>query len=331
VRHVGCRLRRTTALLVTGLVLVVAGRGRAEVPAPEASPVTPPAAQRLGQVGWTELDYSARKFFLAAHTKLRAERAGAGELADILRTPPGGRPVPLPESGAVAVSVRTDLPFGRDETVKVFIDPSTGAALGSEKTMLGRNPYHKLIRYTDCGLFTWRNSPANSSEAAQPVNTWTHLKQYLVEPAVGPPEGTPVSDPYALIYLATAARLDRKDSQLKLVMLADDRFVEVTFISGNLTFSRVRFQESWPGGDRARTGDALVRIVRATARALGATDSSEDVDLGFLGMRGALTIYLEVGTALPVALSGRVQHIGEVTVSLDRAVLTGAPAPDAGP
>jgi hypothetical protein len=213
----------------------------------------------------------------------------------------------------------------------VFIDPSTGAALGGEKTMLGRNAYHKLIRYTDCGLFTWRSSPENNREAAQPVNTWTHRKQYLVEPAVGPPEGTPVSDPYALIYLATAARLDRKDSRLKLVMLADDRFVEVTFISGNLTFSRVRFRESWPGGDRARTGDALVRIVRATARALGATDSSEDVDLGFLGMRGALTIYLEVGTALPVALSGRVQHIGEVTVSLDKAVLTGAPAPDAGP
>jgi hypothetical protein len=331
VKQVGCRLRRTTASLLPGLALLMAGHGQAQVPEPEANPVIPPAEQRLGEVGWTELDYSARKFFLAAHTTLRAERVPAGELADALPAPPRGRPVPLPEAGAVALSVKTDLPFGRDETVRVFIDPATGAALGGEKTMLGGSAYHKLIRYTDCGLFTWRSAPENSREAAQPARAWTHRKEYLVEPAVGPPEGTPVSDPYVLIYLATAARLDRKDSRLKLVMLAEDRFVEVTLIAGNLTYSRARFQESWPVGARARTGDVLVRIVRATAKALGATEASEDVDLGFLGMRGALTIYLEVGTALPVALSGRVQHIGEVTVSLDRAVLTGAPAPEAAP
>jgi hypothetical protein len=291
----------------------------------------PPAAQRFGEVGWVELDYSARKFFLAAHTTLRAERVSDRELAEALRTPPRGRPVPVPATGAIALTVETDLPFGRDESVKVFVDPITGAALGGEKTMLGRSAYHKFIRYTDGGLFTWRSSPEDSREAAQPARAWTHRKQYLVEPLVRPAEGTPVSDPYGLIYLATAARLDRKDSQLKLVMLADDRFVEVTFIAGNLTYSRGGFQEVWPGGSRARTGDTLVRIVRATVRALGAADASEDIELGFLGMRGALTIYLELGTALPVALSGRVQHIGDLTVSLDRAVLIGAPATDTAP
>jgi hypothetical protein len=55
-------------------------------------------------------------------------------------------------------------------------------------------------------------------------------------------------------------------------------------------------------------------------------EASEDVELGFLGMRGELMIFLEAGTGLPVALSGRVQHIGEVTVRLTRVVLKGTPA-----
>ena len=38
-----------------------------------------------------------------------------------------------------------------------------------------------------------------------------------------PAQGTPPTDPYVLIYLAAAARLDRKGSGLKVVMLADDR------------------------------------------------------------------------------------------------------------
>ena len=105
----------------------------------------------------------------------------------------------------------------------------------------------------------------------------------------------------------------------------------MSFVAANLTYSRASFEEAWPGGRRQRDGDVLVRTVRATARALGTTEASEDVELGFLGMRGALTLYLEAGTGLPVALSGRVQHIGEITVRLERAVLGRAPEADVSP
>ena len=287
--------------------------------------------QRFGEVVWVELDYSTHKFLLGARTSIRAEGLSSQAAAEALWTPPIGDPAPLPKTDVVAVSVKTDLPFGRDETVKVFLDPATGAALGGEKTMLGHSSYRKLLRYTSGGLFTWRFSPENASEVALPPEAWTHRKQYLVEPSVKPTQGTPPTDPYVLIYLAAAARLDRKGSGLKVVMLADDRFVEVSFVAANLTYSRAGFEEVWPGGRRQRGGDVLVRTVRATARALGTTEASEDVELGFLGMRGALTLYLEAGTGLPVALSGRVQHIGEVTVRLEKAVLKRAPEADASP
>jgi hypothetical protein len=309
---------------VTCAALLAAVPGRTQMPEPTAVTVNP-AAQRYGEVGWSELDFSAHKFFLGARTTIRAERASAETLASALRTPPTGEAIAVPAAGTVALRVSTDLPFGREESVTILVDPTDGAALGGEKLMLGGNPYHKFIRYTDGGLFTWRSSPQNSREAPQPPEAWTHAKQYLVEPAIGPPRGMPVTDPYALIYLATAAHLDRRGSQLQVAMLADDQFVEVTFAAGDLTYRRVDFQEVWPGGSRARNGDALVRAVRVTARPVGQAETTADVDLGFLGMRGALTIYVELGSALPVALTGRVHHIGEVTVRLDKALLAAAP------
>jgi len=67
------------------------------------------------------------------------------------------------------------------------------------------------------------------------------------------PEGTPVTDAYALLYIASAARLDRKDGSLQIVMLADDGYVELAFASGGLSRVRVGFDESWPAGAATAT------------------------------------------------------------------------------
>jgi hypothetical protein len=331
--RIGGRSRQTPlALLLTGGALLAGGlraHGLAAAPQP-GTVVKPSHEQGLGPVPWVELAYSAHKFFLGASTTIRAERASVTALASAVKQPLAGTPISLPKTDIVTIATKTDLPFGRDETVTMWIDPANGAALGGEKITLGHSAYHKFLRYTEEGLYTWRSSPANDRENALGFESWSDRRRYLVAPAVRPAQGTPVTDSYALLYLVTAARLDRPSGGLHLVMLADDRFVEMTFVSGGLTYSRVSFEETWPGGSRSRQGDVLVRTVRATGRLLGAAESSEDIELGFLGMRGALTLHLEAGTGLPVALSGRVPHIGELTVRLQRAVLAAPPSPDAG-
>jgi len=326
----GCSRQARVALLLAGGALLAGGlRAHDAAAAPQPRTVVKPSpGQALGPVPWLELSYSARKFFLGASTTIRAERTPVTAVAPAVRPPLAGIPVPLPEKEIVTITTRTDLPFGRDETVTMWIDPATSAAIGGEKIMLGRSAYHKFLRYTEEGLYTWRSSPANEGENPLGFERWSDRRRYLVAPAVRPSQGTPVTDSYALLYLVTAARLDRRGAGLRLVMLANDRFVEMTFVSGGLTYTRAEFDETWPGGSRNRAGNVLVRTVRATARAFGAAESSEDVELGFLGMRGALTLLLEAGTGLPVAVSGRVQHIGELTVRLQRAALASPPSPD---
>ena len=296
-------------------------------PAPTAAP---PVPEPSPAIAWTELRYAAHKLFLSASTTIQTAWVPAAELATLLRRPEKGRAVAVPADGAVAVSLTSELPFGRDERVTLWLDPASGAALGGEKTTLGGSAYHKFMRFTEGGLYTWRSSPRNAREAARGPEDWTDRSRDLVEPAVQPPQGVAVTDPYALLFLVSAARLDRKDSSLRLVLLSGDRYVEIALAGGGLSYQRQSFQESWPGGARRRVGNVLVRTVRGTARAVGAAETTNDVDLGFLGMRGALTLFVEVGTGIPVAFSGRAEYIGNLTVRLTRAVLVAPPADAAG-
>ncbi len=320
-----------TAPTATPIATAVAAAPVGDAVPAVASPVPPPERPAFGSVSWRELRYSAHKLIFGATTTLAAERVEAAALAARLARPPGARAVPLPAGEAIAITSSSDLPFGRDETVTLWIDPATGAALGADKTTTGGNPYHKLLRFTDGGLYTWRSQPASPREERLAPQGWTKRKQYATSPAVRPPEGTPVTDAYALLYLVSAAGLDRKDAALRLVMLVDKAYVEVSFVAGGASVVRASFDESWPGGSRRREGNVLVRSVRATGRALGSAGAQDDVDLGFLGMRGALTLYLEVGTGVPVEFSGRVEHIGNLTVRLDRAALAAAPPADPAP
>jgi hypothetical protein len=295
----------------------------APVPTPEPGTAAAPAPPT--GVVWSELRYAAHKLFLSATTTVRAASVPAAELAKILRQPPRGRAVPIPSAGAVGVSVASVLPFGRDEDVTLWLDPASGAAIGGEKTSLGGSPYHKLMRYTDGGLYTWRSAPRDAAEAAGPPAGWSAHSNYLVEATAPPPPGVPVTDSYVLLYLVSAARLDDNGNSLRVVTLNRDRYVEISFTAGGLSYQRASFTESWPGGGTRRDGNVLVRAVRGTARIVGEASGRDDVDLGFLGMRGALTMFVEVGTGIPIAFSGRVDYAGTLNVRLTRARLLTAP------
>jgi hypothetical protein len=313
--------RAALAFGALGALVAAAGRAQAPSPAPCATTNVPTYAN----VSWSELTYSAHKFFLGAATTIKVERVPQAAVTAALRPAAAGQSIPIPARESAAITVDTELPFGRVESVRLFFDPTTGAALGGEKTSLGGSAYHKVFRYTEGGLYTWRSAPTDQREEILPPAEWSARKAYLVRPLVAPPPGAPVADSYALIYLVSAARLHRRGDTVRVLMLADDRYVEVAFVAGGLTYQRASFEEVLPDGARRRERDVLVRQVKVTARALGAAESSEDVELGFLGMRGTLTVDLEVESDVPVALSGRVQHIGELTVWLNRAVLDREP------
>jgi hypothetical protein len=282
-------------------------------------------AEILGPVGWQRIELGASKLLLSATTSLAVESLTAGRAAGFLRAVPEGMAVPVgPE--VVALTTDTVLPFGRHEVTTVLLDPLTGAVLQGDKLVTGRKPYQKVFRYTREGFFFWRAAPASPSEEKASPEDWSKRRARLVRAAAPLPEGAVVTDSYALLYLVSAAGMNRQGSAFATCVLADDQPVELRFQAGGLVQQDADFRERRAGGSLRRRGPVLLRTVVVKARAVSGQTGGGDVDLGFLGMRGDVRILVEARTGLPVQVVGRTDTIGELTVDL-QAVEWGAPAP----
>ncbi len=308
-------MRTRAALAVIALVAA----GAAAAPDRPACPDTPPP------VPWRELRFSAKKLFLSATTTLGVRFLPTAEAAAELRPIPQGDAVPPSRPTVAVLTSTTDLPFGRDEEVVLWLDPGTGRLAQFDKQVVGSKQYRKLRRYTSHGYVEWRTSPADDRERGLPPRDWTKSKKQVVTAAAALPPSTVLTDGYALLYLVSAARLDRPESHLRAAVLSDDQLVVLEFEADGLTRIPVDYEESWPDRSWRRKDTILVRAVRVTGHRAGDDAPDDDVDLGFLGMKGALTIYVEVGTGLPVELQGRASKIGDLRVTLERAAFD-APA-----
>ncbi len=314
-----CRQRLCGAVLAAVLLVGCAAAAPAQEGA--AAPALP----------WSRLTFAAHKFLLTAETTLTLEMLASGDLLPGLRTPPEGRPVPLPSPWVAVLTTRTTLPFGRSEKVVAWLDPLSGAAVQVEKHTFGRGAYHKLVRYTRDGTYTWRSEPRDRREAALGPESWTKRKSYPERPSVHPPPGGVLTDSYALLYLLATDHLAAPAGHLAAYVVSDGDLVALDFDSGALVTRFASYEQVDASGSRQRSGQLPARAVTVRGRAVGGADV-EGVDLGFLGMQGRLTIYLDVANGLPVELSGRAKDIGRLTVRLEDAVMDGgAAAAPAGP
>jgi hypothetical protein len=293
-----------------------------EAPGQTAGADAATARPLLVRVPWKRLKFSASKFFLSASTAISAAYLPSAEVAGDILAPPQGTARPLPEPTVAVVTSDTDLPFGRHELATVWLDPSTGAVAQGHKITQGRDPYEKYFRYTTEGFFLWRNSPQSDSERKQPPERWGKRRQRFVATAQPLPAGASVTDSYALFYLASAARLDRKGARLTTYLLQDEKLVELTFTAMEQRQIRCDVRVSSQGGEKTRSS-VVVRRVTLSGHVVGQPPSGkgDDVDLGLMDMRGSLTMLVEVGTGIPFEISGRTGSIGELTVGLDRIYL----------
>jgi hypothetical protein len=281
-------------------------------PAPAAQP---PAAPRpdFGAVSWRELRYEAHKWLLGAATTTRLELLPAGEVT--LRATPGHDGVAPGGPLIATLSTTTDLPFGRAEQAVTWFDPATGAALQYEKRLSGRKPALRAGRYTATGVHIWRTDPVGRDEAARPPAAWSRRREGHVDPQPPLPPGARLVDSYTLLYLVSAAGLD-PGAERRLLTVSRERLVELRLVAGPPVERRVHYDEVRGGAARRREGTIGVVPVEVSARPLGDAAGGPAVDLPFMGLRGTLIVFVEPATGVPVAIVGRAERVGEVTVRL---------------
>ncbi|MFI5166489.1 MAG: hypothetical protein ACHQQS_07720 [Thermoanaerobaculales bacterium] len=265
-----------------------------------------------------EVEYRAHKLIFSTDTTARMELLSSGSAAALLLTPPFGTPVPLPPEGVARLVVETELPFGRREVVRLLLDPRTGGALQSDKVGGSGGRVRTVSRYMSDGVYMWHWRPANRAEAALTPESWTARDEQFSRYPDGLPKEAVVTEGYALLPLAEAARLDRSATGLRLYVFSHELLLALDFVGEGIETRSLDVDEESPSGRHLRSGARLVRMVRVSARAVGDGAAPPPDELRVLGFLGAVTLSLDTGTGVPVAMTGRAAVIGNLTARLVR-------------
>ncbi len=291
--------------------------GCAALVAGEAPPPGPPNGG-LSHLLAVEVEYRAQKLIFTVTTRARLTLVPAESVRETLRTPPTGSPVPPPADTVASLVVETDLPFGGRHVTRILLDPRTGAALQTDKLTTVRGSSRTVTRYLTGGVYTWRSWPASRAEERQGPDAWTRRRELFSPYPAELPEGGVVTDGYALLPLAEAARLDRPGARLRLYVPSYHNFLAIDFIPTGFEQRDLRVEEQSPAGPHLRDGPRLVRVVRVSAHAVPGTGRETPHELGVLGFQGSVTLVVDARTGVPLALTGRADYIGTLTARLVR-------------
>ena len=280
----------------------------------------------LATPAWVELEFEARKFFFEATTRLSTRLESATAVREDLRASPDATPRGPSGAHVAVVRLLSELPFGRHETATAWIDAGNGAGLQGERLTTGHKNSWKLWRYLEHGKYVWRVSPEGKQEERLDSSAWTRRRERFEGWQGSVPPRMVMTDSYALLYLVSASRLERAGAERKFCLEVDGRLVEIRFQAGEEITDRFEFEEVVAGSSRMRQGKMTARAVRGIGRAVDGGSTDDDVDLGFMGLKGTITILADERTGVPLEIRGRADGVGRVTVRLRRVVLAEPPA-----
>ena len=318
-------VRRRTGVVtgfvrLAGLVMLVGSvplAGDTTPPLATAPPVTKNGLLLFGPLP-VELEYRARKLFFSTVTRARLELAPSASVSAMVRTPPMGAPVALPADTVMILTVETELPFGRRESMRLLLDPRTGAALQGEKVALGRRTNRNISRYLKEGIYSWRWSPADKMEEKLSPEAWTKRREEFLPYPAELPAGAVVTDAYAVVPLSAAAHFERPGVGMQLFVLSYHNFLALEFTPQGFEQRKLAVEEQSASGTHDRSGPQLVRLVDVSTRAVQGTGRESPHDLGILGFEGGMSLMIDASTGLPVGLAGRVPYLGTLTARLTR-------------
>ena len=298
--------------IVASVALVAAVWLVSTNPAASADGPAPPAPSAPI---WRELTFSARKLLLSASTTVAVAMVTRADL--LLRPTPAGDEKAPPAGPFARIVTRTALPFGRGEEAVTIVDAVSGEWLQTDKLVRGHGDYGKTLRATATGAYVWRVAPRDGREAAAAPERWSRLRESrLTAPSATPP-GLVVSDPYALLYLISQARLGPAGGGRSWLLLSAEGLLRVDVAAGGLRRIRASYERSWRGGgqDQVRR-DVTAREVVVSARAVTGDGGGAGPQLELLGLRGNLRILVDAASDVPLEIHGRSDGLGEVTVRL---------------
>lgn len=288
----------------------------------EPSSGTPPTGAATGgvraeRVRWSELDFKASKLFLSASTEVALGEVPSSRVrADLLpvKTIEGLEP---PGDSALELRLRSR-GMGRDSEIRLWFTDRARALQRTQHEDGKKRARHVVYRFGREGVERRRWEPETDAQVALPYLEWTDVTDSSYPYPAGSAGHRPVIEASMLLWLVSAAELNRPGDRLELLAFSERRLNRVEITVEELTTRKLDYEEESPSGRRTLRGPT--EVLRLSIHGEPVQTGSGD-DFEFLGLSGNLELLLDPSSRVPVEVSGRVKYAGHVRVKLQRVLL----------
>jgi hypothetical protein len=286
----------------------------------EPEPAMPDAVEALPPVDWTSLRYVANRFGVNLSTTLRLAGSSRGEMQAPPYTALGSEPFQT-ATGAILrldVQAHAETVLERYDTRgQVWFAAGSIAALQRERLKPGMDGSRKIYRFAPGGAFRIRLEPNGREEARRSPLDWTRLKRNFYPYDLAAAGCRLVTTPELLLYLASTP--DPVNGSAPHCVFVDDALYRVWLVPGGKAPRPVDYVVKT--GDTARRLDGARQTLKLALRVEPATPGADPTAFELLELRGAIAIYVDTGTRLPVLITGERAGAGELAVGLVEAVM----------
>lgn len=278
------------------------------------------AAAALPPVNWVSLRYAASRFGVSLSTTLRL---ASSSLQD-MEVPPYAALRDVPFQTAPDGVLRLDVQAHAESALnsyetqgQVWFVPGSLAVLQRERLKPGVDGSRKMYRFAPGGASRIRLAPDGREEGRQSPLDWTRLKRSFYPYDLAAAGCRLVTTPELLLYLATTPEAINGDTPH--CVFVDDALYRVWLVPGGEAPRSVDYVLKTGAGTRTLDGDRPT--LKFALRVEPVTPGGDPERFELLELRGAIAIYLDAATRLPVLITGERAGAGELDVSLVEAAM----------
>lgn len=276
------------------------------------------------RVLWSDLSFRASKAVVDVEVDIRLAPFSTPEFESIWRTYPQRIPLPTVCQGVYNLEVNRIIDYIFSPAVRlwnqVLFDPQKANSFYRVRLRRGKDDIERAYWFSGEGVRRLRRMPKVKAEASLDPAKWTAVSTSFYPYDLARLECPQVVDPMLLIYLLSAAPIDKEGKALSLCVFGKQQLHRVILRYQRLENLEVDyFLKSGEGKVRKKGKfDGLKVTVESVPLV---SDKKNAENFSFLGMHEDIAIHVDPQLRIPLQVSGKIPTVGLVTLKLSEATL----------
>jgi hypothetical protein len=271
------------------------------------------------RVHWSDLSFRATRTVVDVAIDIRLVPFSTAEFESIWRTYPQSIPLPCVDQQVYNLEVNRviDYIFSRAVNLwnQVLFDPNQANSLYRVRLRRGKDDIKRAYWFSGEGVHRLRRMPKTKGEASLDPAKWSDVKTSFYPYDLARLECPQVIDPMLLIYLVSAAPIEKDGEVLSLCVFGKQQLHQVRLRVQGMQTLEVDYSVKTREGMMRKRGklDGFKLVLEAEPLV---SDKKNAENFSFLGMHEDIAIYIDPELRIPLQVSGKIPTVGAVTLKL---------------